>query len=109
MADYQIVLDEQEITMFLGIHAFEKETMQRVLISATIDVFLTDDSDFYDYDALADFIRGFTGRQIETQEELLRLIHGFIVEDRRVRHAVVHTKKPDIYPDTRSIGVRYSG
>ena len=109
MADYQIVLDEQEISMYLGIHDFEKEATQRVLVSAVIDVFLSDDSDFYDYDALTDFIREFKGARIETQEERLRRIHGFIVADNRVRHAVVHTKKPDIYPDTRSIGVRYSG
>lgn len=109
MADYQIVLDEQEITMYLGLHDFEKREMQRVLISAEIDVSLVDDSDFYDYDALTDFIRQFAGARIETQEELLRRVHAFIIADARVQHAVVHTKKPDIYPDTRTIGVRYSG
>lgn len=102
-----VQLDELEITMFLGIHDYEKATQQRVLVSATIvtDVHGFEAGGFYDYDPLVDFIRGIDGTAIETQEELLEKVHSFIMSAPHVTHALVHTRKPDIYSDARAIGI----
>lgn len=98
--DYVIQLDNLRISMFLGIHDFEKAAAQSVLVSATIVA-----DSFYDYDALVDFIRSLSGTQIETQEELLERIHAYITQSPNVKHAIVHTRKPDIFNDARAIGI----
>mgnify|MGYP003350532272 CR=1 FL=1 len=68
MADLIIRLEELEITMFLGIHDFERARMQRVLVSAEITVTGTDwqAGRFFDYDRVAEFIRSFNGSRIDT-------------------------------------------
>lgn len=97
--------------MFLGLHAFERESPQRVLVSARIEVGGTDwaAGRFYDYDRLADHIRGFAGQHIDTQEELAARIHGFICAQADVKSAEVSTRKPDIYADAKAVGVIFRG
>lgn len=111
MADYTILLEELEISMFLGLHAFERERPQRVLLSARVEVGGTDwaAGQFFDYDRLADHIRSFSGQRIDTQEELAARIHQFICAQPGVQRAEVATKKPDIYPDAKAVGVVFRG
>lgn len=111
MADFRIELEELEITMFLGLHDFERAAPQRVLVSARIEVTGFDGSaqDYFDYDRVADHIRSFAGQRIETQEELVMNVHRFITGLPGVTLAEVTSKKPDVYPDARSVGLVFRG
>ena len=111
MADLTIRLEELEITMFLGIHDFERARAQRVLVSCEITVTGTDwqAGTFFDYDPVAEFIRSFNGSRIDTQEELVSRIHGFIHSRPGVTRAEVASKKPDVYPDAKAVGVVLRG
>ncbi|PYF09984.1 dihydroneopterin aldolase [Rhodobacter viridis] len=111
MADLIIRLEELEITMFLGIHDFERARMQRVLVSAEITVTGTDwqAGRFFDYDRVAEFIRSFNGSRIDTQEELVSRIHAFVHGLEGVAHAAISSKKPDVYPDAKAVGVVLRG
>jgi len=111
MADLSIRLEELEITMFLGIHDFERARMQRVLISAEITVTGTDwqAGKFFDYDRVAEFVRAFNGARIDTQEELVSRIHAFVHSLEGVVSAEIASKKPDVYPDAKAVGVVLRG
>lgn len=110
MREFKIILEDLELKMFLGLHDFEKERPQRVLVTAEITANSGDfpNAGFLDYDAVTDFIRTFNGGRIETQEELITKIHAFIIAQ-GARSATVYSRKPDIYPDCKSVGVRFSG
>lgn len=110
MARYKIVLEDVAIEMFLGIHDFEKRAMQRVIISARIETPDVDwrAGDYFDYDGVTEFIRGLNGARIETQEELVERIHGFIMQ-MGAEQAEVYSRKPDVYPDAKSVGLIYRG
>ncbi len=97
--------------MFLGIHQFEKDTQQRVLVSASIKVdgVSGSEADMFDYDAVVEFIRTFNGKSIATQEELIQTIHAFILRSKNVTFARVMSRKPDVYADVDSIGVSFDG
>ena len=111
MADYTIILEELEISMFLGLHPAERAAAQRVLISARIAVSGTDwaAGQFFDYDRVADHLRSYAGKRIDTQEELASRIHRFIAALAGVQGVEVTTKKPDIYADAKSVGVVFRG
>lgn len=109
--NFKITLEDLEIKMFLGFHDFERAAPQRVLVSAEIEVSGTDwrAGAFFDYDRVVEHIRSFAGTRIDTQEELVSRIHGFILALDGVSSAAVSSKKPDVYPDARSVGVTYRG
>ena len=109
--NFKITLQDIEISMFLGFHSQERSTPQRVLVSAEIEVTGTDwrNGAFFDYDRVAEHIRSYAGTRIDTQEELVSRIHAFILALGGVTSATVSSKKPDIYPDAKSVGVTYRG
>ncbi|KKN90481.1 hypothetical protein LCGC14_0228500 [marine sediment metagenome] len=109
MPNFTLQMDDMEISMYLGIHDFEKLTPQRVIISATIETQIENYNDhgFYDYDVLAGFLRKFNGKYIETQEELVERIHAFIMSSDKVVSGIVHSRKPDVYPDAEGVGLVY--
>ena len=110
MSDYKIIIEDILVEMFLGLHDFEKKATQRVFISIEIDVSGVDHTKnvFFDYDKVVDFVRGMNSERIETQEELTKTIHEYVVGlgCDRVR---VYSRKPDVYPDCKSVGVVYTG
>jgi dihydroneopterin aldolase len=111
MARFTIQLEELCVEMFLGIHAFEQEAMQRVLVSveAEAEVAGPGSAVLFDYDHVADFIRGFAGQRMATQEELVMRIHAFVMAMEGAIAARVSSKKPDVYRDARAVGVSYAG
>ncbi|WOI54934.1 dihydroneopterin aldolase [Palleronia sp. LCG004] len=111
MARFDIRLEDLEIRMFLGIHEAEQRDRQRVLVSVEmrIDVPDADGTLHVDYDRVADHIREYAGTHIATQEELTSRIHAFVTGLDHVVEARVSSRKPDIYPDCRSVGVTFSG
>lgn len=110
MSSYTIVIEDLEVEMFLGLHEFEKRTMQRVLISLKIGVSNVDydAGKFFDYDDVVNFVRGFKSKHIETQEELTKTIYEFVM-DLGCDSALVHSRKPDVYPDCKSVGLVFQG
>lgn len=111
MSRFTIHLEELEITMFLGLHDHERAAPQRVIVSARIEVegFEWREGRYFDYDRVAEHIRSYAGSRIDTQEELVSRIHGFISGLEGVTSAEVHSCKPDIYPDARAVGVIFRG
>lgn len=110
MATYEIRLEDFEIKMYLGIHDFERENMQRVLVSITVTVSEVDykAGEFWDYDWVVKFLRGFNGTRIDTQEELVERVHGFLME-LGCDSAEVYSRKPDVFPDCGSVGLIFRG
>ena len=110
MTDYTIKIEDLCVEMFLGLHAFEKEKTQRVFISIELDVegVNVSQGQFFDYDHVVDYVRGFNQQRIETQEELTAMIHVHVMV-RGCRAARVYSRKPDVYPDCASVGVVYRG
>ncbi len=110
LSDVTIYLKDLEISMFLGIHEHEKSEQQRVLVFVEITV--AEDRlgqrEFYDYDQVRDFIIGFTGQRVDTQENFIREIISFVMEDEAVKSARVTSKKPDIFPDAEFVGASIS-
>lgn len=101
-----LALKSYELKMYLGIHKFEKETAQRVLVSA--DIILQSGylkGPIYDYDPLIEYLeKTISGKHIETQEELASTIADHILSDSRVARVTIRTEKPDIFEKAGSIG-----
>jgi dihydroneopterin aldolase len=110
MNNFKVILEDLEIKMYLGIHDFEKINPQRVLICAEMDfeAMSVGKSDIFDYDRVVDFIRSFSLTSIETQEELVKSIHDFVMSLGAIS-AKIYSRKPDVYGDCKSIGISYQG
>jgi dihydroneopterin aldolase len=109
MAEFLIEISEQEVGIVIGLHDFEKAAPQRVVLSVQI---VTQDvsgkaDDFVDYDAVADHIRGLAGTRVETQEDLVVALHGFVMALPGVSRARISSRKPDVYPDCAWVGLNY--
>ncbi|HZG08908.1 MAG TPA: dihydroneopterin aldolase [Allosphingosinicella sp.] len=108
----KIVLEEYRVPADIGFHAFEVGAPQMLIIS--VEVWLdeaafaaTDDAaDAWDYDFLRTEI-GTLARagRYNLQETLARAIYDLVAARRGVTALKVSTRKPDIYPDCRGVGV----
>ena len=108
----KIFLEDYEVDINIGIHEFEKAGPQRIIIN--IELFVTEessgDSDTIDNAVDYDFLRKEITKLTETQhfnlqETLCRSILDIIKLKPKVQRAIVRTKKPDVYPDCRGVGV----
>lgn len=110
MSNYTIVIEDLQVEMYLGLHDFEKIDRQRVLISMRIRVSDVDykTGQFFDYDKVVNFVRGFKSKQIETQEELTKRIYEYVA-GLGCESVEVRSRKPDVYPDCKSVGVVFGG
>lgn len=96
----------------IGIHAFEKTSPQRLLISVDLEVGVSDtpsEDDIamvLDYDFLRRGILDLVSdRHFNLQETLCREIIALVARHGAVRVAIVSTRKPDVYPDCAAVGV----
>lgn len=109
MAEYLVEVREQEVPLVIGLHDHEKTAPQRVLLS--VQVLTTDISgradEFFDYDAVVHHIRALAGSRVETQEDLIRDLHAFVMALPHVQAARVSSAKPDIFADCRWVGLHY--
>ena len=109
MAEFLIELNEQEVGIVIGLHDHEKQAPQRVVL--TVQIVTREVSgkadDFVDYDAVADHIRSLAGTRVETQEDLVLALHGFVLGLPGVARARISSRKPDIYPDCAWVGLSY--
>jgi dihydroneopterin aldolase len=111
----KIVLEDYCVAADIGFHDFEIGNPQRLLI--TVEVWLeealfaaTDDAaDAWDYDFLRREVGALVqGGRYNLQETLARAIYDLVAARRGVTGLRVSTRKPDIYPDCKGVGVELS-
>ena len=108
----KIFLEDYEVDINIGIHEFEKTGPQRIVINIELFVAeaLSGNSDTIDNAVDYDFLRKEIIKLTETrhfnlQETLCRSILEIVAVQPGVQRAKVSTKKPDVYPDCRGVGV----
>jgi dihydroneopterin aldolase len=111
----KIVLEDYELPVDIGFHDFEIGNPQRLFV--TVEVWI-DEASFPSDDEAAsawnyDFMRTEIGRlalsrRYNLQETLVRAIYDLVAARRGVTALRVATRKPDIYPDCRGVGVDLS-
>jgi dihydroneopterin aldolase len=108
----RILLDSLELQADIGFHEFEVGKPQRLLV--TVEIWLDDlsapadddPSEAWDYDLLrSEIIRIAGERRYNLQETLVRAIFNRLAALRGVGALRVKSAKPDIYPDTKAVGV----
>jgi dihydroneopterin aldolase len=108
----RILLEDLELQADIGFHDFEVGKPQRLLL--TVEIWLEDlapppgdrPEAAWDYDLLRSEIMRIAGeRRYNLQETLVHAIYDRLAAMRGVRALRVRSAKPDIYPDTRAVGV----
>lgn len=113
----RLFLRDYEISINIGVHAFEKTGEQRVLVNVDLYVPLAvstpkDDelAEVLDYDFIRRSIAERVGRgHVHLQETLCDDVLGLMLAHPKVRAARVSTEKPDVYPDCASVGCEVFG
>ena len=106
-------LRRHEVAVRIGVHAHERQAAQRVWFDVDLCVKLAQApadrdhiSQTLDYDFVRDVIaREVGGQHHELQETLCDAIAAALLQENGVHAVRVATRKPDIYPDSASIGV----
>ena len=109
-----IFLRDFEVIASIGIHTFERQNPQRIIID--VELFLAEDAaggtgedrieTVLDYDFLRERIREIVGgRHFNLQETLCAELLDLCLARGEVAGARVSTRKPDVYPDCDSVGV----
>ncbi len=108
----RIVLDDLDLLVDIGFHAFEIGTPQRLRINVEVWLdaasFAADDrvDSAWDYDALRTGIVALVaGRRFNLQETVCRAVYDMVAARLGVAALRVSTRKPDIYPDCAAVGV----
>ena len=109
----RLFLRNYEVMINIGVHDFEKQGEQRVLINVELYIPLAESTptadqlhEVVDYD----FMRETVGQRISQghihlQETLCDDLVDAMLAHPRVRAAQVSTMKPDVYPDCEGVGV----
>jgi dihydroneopterin aldolase len=113
----RLFLRDYEIRMHIGVHDFEKQGAQRVVVNVDLFVPLaasTPRADRLDEVVDYDFIRRCIAERvargpIELQETLADELLRLMLAHPQVRAARVSTEKPDVYPDCEAVGVEVFG
>jgi len=113
----RLFLRNHEVRIHIGVHDFEKQGEQRVLIN--VDLFVPLEQSTPQADELHevvdyDFVRRCVGERvarghIQLQETLADDLLQMMLAHPRVRAARVSTEKPDVYPDCDAVGVEVFG
>lgn len=108
----RILFEGLEVTADIGFHEFEIGSPQRLLVS--VEVWLVssamprddDPRHAWDYDFVRSHVRELAAaRRYNLQETLARAIFNGIAAIRGVQALRVRMSKPDVYPDTKAVGV----
>jgi dihydroneopterin aldolase len=113
----RLFLHNYAVNIDIGVHDFEKQGAQRVLINVDLYVPLalsTPQADelheVVDYDFIRSSVQQRVGRgHIQLQETLADDLLALLLAHPRVRAARVSTAKPDVYPDCDAVGVEVFG
>ena len=109
----RLFLRNYEVRINIGVHDFEKQGEQRVVINVELFVPLalstpTEDKlrEVVDYDFMRSTIAKRVGKgHIHLQETLCDDVAAALLEHPNVRAVVVSMEKPDVYPDCDAVGV----
>jgi dihydroneopterin aldolase len=111
----KIVLEDYELPVDIGFHDFEIGNPQRLFVTVEVWVdeasFAADDESgsAWNYDFMRTEIgRIAAARRYNLQETLARAIYDLVAARRGVTALRVATRKPDIYPDCKGVGVDLS-
>jgi len=108
----RLFLRNYEVLIDIGVHEFEKERAQRVVINVDLYVPLaqsTPRADLLEEVVDYDFIRRSIGERvrkghIHLQETLCDDLLSCMLAHPKVKAARVSTEKPDVYPDCDAVG-----
>ena len=106
-------LRRHEVPVRIGVHAFERQAPQRMWFDVDLCVPLAqaaaahdDIAHTLDYDFIRAVIAQVVGDQHhELQETLCDAVLAAVLVRPEVQAARVATRKPDVYPDSASVGV----
>jgi dihydroneopterin aldolase len=113
MATYEasLVLRGLLVSASIGVHDFERENRQNILIDIELNMAnperpkRDDISEVLDYRFLHSAVQNLLGnRHYELQETLTHDIADICLARPEVTRVSIHTRKPDIYKDVESIG-----
>ena len=110
----RVFLRDFELLASIGVHAFEHEALQRVVIN--LDLGVTDEAlaapgrddldRVVDYETVANRVRALVLEgHTQLLETLCERIAADCLEDTRVRVVRVRAEKPDIFKDMGAVGV----
>jgi 7,8-dihydroneopterin aldolase/epimerase/oxygenase len=110
LRDYSVHID-------IGVHDFEKQGPQRVLINVDLYVPMATSKpkadelhEVLDYDFIRSSVQARVARgHIQLQETLADDLLALMLAHPQVRAARVTTAKPDVYPDCAAVGVEVFG
>ena len=113
----RLFLRDYNLSMNIGVHAFEKTGEQRVVINVDLYIPLAqstpkadDLAEVVDYDFIRRSIAQRVARgHIHLQETLCDDVLALMLAHPKVRAARVSTDKPDVYPDCASVGCEVFG
>ena len=113
----RLFLRDYEVSINIGVHAFEKTGEQRVLINVDLYNPLAQSTpkadeldEVVDYDFIRRSVLERVGRgHIHLQETLVDDVLAMMLAHPKVRAARVSTEKPDVYPDCASVGCEVFG
>ena len=113
----RLFLRDYDLSMNIGVHAFEKTGEQRVVINVDLYIPLAlstpkadDLSEVVDYDFIRRSIAARVAQgHIHLQETLCDDVLAMMLAHPKVRAARVSTDKPDVYPDCASVGCEVFG
>lgn len=107
----RILLEDFRIAVSIGIHDFERDAPQMVIVNVMLE--LAEDwrdpgdkiEHALDYDFLRQGIAALAkDRHFNLQETLCQEILDFCLKRPGLKRVKVSTRKPDVYPDCKSIG-----
>jgi 7,8-dihydroneopterin aldolase/epimerase/oxygenase len=113
----RLFLRNYSVNIHIGVHDFEKQGAQRVLINVDLYVPLAQSTpradeldEVVDYDFIRRTVQARVARgHIQLQETLADDLLALMLQHPRVRAARVSTAKPDVYPDCEAVGVEVFG
>ena len=108
----RLFLRNYEVFIDIGVHDFEKQGAQRVVINVDLYVLLSESTpridaleEVVDYDFIRRSIRERVSRgHIQLQETLCDDLLAGMLAHPKVKAARVSTEKPDVYPDCDAVG-----
>ena len=110
-----VIMSEIEVLCSIGLHDFEKQARQRVLIDLEVALDPAREpssdqvEDTLDYDVIREGVICIASeRHHDLQETLARRILDFTMSLKDVVGVTVTTSKPDVYPDCRAVSYRIS-
>ena len=110
-----VFLSEVEVMCSIGLHDFEKEAKQRVLIDVEVRLDPNNEpnadnvADTLDYDLVRNTVIEIAeARHYDLQETIARHIFDAITSMKDVIGVAVQTQKPDVYPNCKTVAYRLS-